>query len=188
MAKRAARGRAVAKKKAKASGSKKKAAKAAKKPSKARAAASRGSSRRIGKGSAAGRPRNAIGLQAQHVDFLTLRLDQVKRFYTETLGFKQFRQEPKLNYLYIHTTEGSSLGFMPPNPQMLGEQPPPREPTLYFMVDDVDRVYAKLLAKGVGFLGPPTEMPWGHRVITTQDPEGRTVMLASEISYRANPP
>ena len=128
------------------------------------------------------RVRNAIGLQTQHVDFLTLRLDQVKRFYTDILGFKQFRQEPKLNYLYIRTTEGSSLGFMSPNPQMLGEQPPPREPTLYFMVDDVDRVYARLLAKGVGFLGPPTEMPWGHRVVTTQDPEGRTVMLASEKS------
>jgi predicted enzyme related to lactoylglutathione lyase len=116
------------------------------------------------------------------VDFLTLRLDQVKRFYTEVLGFKEFRLEPKLNYLHIRTAQGASLGFMPPNPQMLGEQPPPREPTLYFLVDDVDRVYAKLVAKGIGFIAPPTEMPWGHRVITTQDPEGRTVMLASETS------
>jgi len=182
MAKKAAGKRRVAKKKAKASGSKKKSTKAATKPSKTKTGASGGSPGKSGKGGAAARARNAIGLQAQHVDFLTLRLDQVKRFYTEILGFKQFRQEPKLNYLYIRTTNGSSLGFMPPNPQMLGEQPPPREPTLYFIVDDVDSVYAKLLAKGVGFLGPPSEMPWGHRVITTQDPEGRTVMLASEKS------
>ena len=45
------------------------------------------------------RVRNAIGLQTQHVDFLTLRLDQVKRFYTDILGFKQFRQEPKRSSL-----------------------------------------------------------------------------------------
>ena len=124
---------------------------------------------------------NAIGLKSQHLDFLTLRLDQVKKFYTDILGFKLFRHDPKLNYLYVRTASGASLGFMPPNPGMLGEQPPPKEPTLYFMVEDVDRVYTKLIAKGVGFFGPPKEMPWGHRVITTTDPEGRTVMLASEI-------
>jgi predicted enzyme related to lactoylglutathione lyase len=124
---------------------------------------------------------NSIGLTSQHLDFLTLRLDQVKRFYTDILGFRSFRHEPKLNYLFIRTTGGSSLGFMPPNPQMLGEQPPPKEATLYFMVENVDRVYTALVAKGLGFLGPPQEMPWGHRVITTTDPEGRTVMLASEI-------
>ena len=180
MAKRAAKTKKAARKKTRTSSGKKKAAKSAGKSSKKKTSTSRGLRDTLDKGGSAGRIPNAIGLQTQHVDFLTLRLDQVKRFYTEILGFKQFRQEPGLNYLYIHTTEGSSLGFMPPNPQMLGEQPPPREPTLYFMVDDVDRVYAKLLAKGVGFLGPPIEMPWGHRVITTQDPEGRTVMLASE--------
>ena len=181
MAKMAAGTRGAAKKKAKVGGSKKKAVKTVKKSSKTKAA-SRRPRGKFGKWAAAARFPNAIGLQTQHVDFLTLRLDQVKRFYTDILGFKQFRQEPNLNYLYIRTTEGSSLGFMPPHPQMLGEQPPPREPTLYFMVEDVDRAYAKLRAKGVGFLSPPTEMPWGHRVITTHDPEGRTVMLASEKS------
>ncbi|HEX9725732.1 MAG TPA: VOC family protein [Vicinamibacteria bacterium] len=177
MAKLAAGTRRAAKKKAKSGGHKKKAPKAAGKSSEKKATIPR---RPTGNAASAARFPNAIGLQIQHVDFLTLRPSQVKRFYTEVLGFKQFRQEPKLNYLYIRTAQGASLGFMPPNPQMLGEQPPPREPTLYFLVDDVDRVYAKLVAKGVSFIAPPTEMPWGHRVITTQDPEGRTVMLASE--------
>jgi len=172
MAKKAPRTKGAAKKKAKKTSSKKKAAKAAPKTSKKKAAPA--------KMAKAGAFPNAIGLQTQHVDFLTLRLDQVRRFYTEVLGFKQYRLEPGLNYLVIRTAQGASLGFMPPNPQMLGEQPPPREPTLYFLVDDVDRVYAKLVAKGIGFLGPPVEMPWGHRVIVTQDPEGRTVMLGSE--------
>ncbi len=30
-------------------------------------------------------------------------------------------------------------------------------------------------------MGPPQEMPWGYRVVTTTDPEGRTIMLASKL-------
>ena len=70
---------------------------------------------------------------------------------------------------------------MPPHPEMRREGPFPREPTIYFVVQDVDRAYRALSAKGVGFLGPPEEMPWGDRVITTTDPEGRTVILASAV-------
>jgi predicted enzyme related to lactoylglutathione lyase len=125
-----------------------------------------------------------IGLQSQHVDFLSYKVDQVSKFYGEILGFRTERRESDLNYLFVQTTESSSIGFMPPHPQMIGEQPPPREPTLYFLVEDVDHAFAVLMARGVAFMGPPQEMPWGHRVITTSDPEGRTVMLGSEIKRR----
>ena len=37
---------------------------------------------------------------------------QVKRFYTEVLGFSDFDHEPKFDYLYIRTGSHSSLGFM----------------------------------------------------------------------------
>jgi uncharacterized glyoxalase superfamily protein PhnB len=70
------------------------------------------------------------------------------------------------------------MGFMPPMPEM-GEPSPAREPTLYFIVKDVDGAYAKLSSKGVMFEGPPADMPWGHRVVRTTDPEGRSVMLAT---------
>ena len=155
----------------------KKVARKAKKTTESKARVAEGKIRK----SDAARIPNAIGLKSQHLDFLTLRLDQVKKFYTDILGFQLFRHDSRLNYLYVQTTIGSSLGFMPPNPAMLGEPPSPKEPTIYLMVEDVDRVYTKLIAKGVGFHGPPQKMPWGHRVITTTDPEGRTVMLASEI-------
>ncbi len=121
-----------------------------------------------------------IGLRSQHVDFLSYKMDQVRKFYGEVLGFATEKRESSLNYLFVETTESSSIGFMPPHPQMIGEQPPPREPTLYFLVKDVDQAYAILMAKGVAFMGPPQEMPWGHRVITTSDPEGRTIMLGTE--------
>jgi uncharacterized glyoxalase superfamily protein PhnB len=86
-----------------------------------------------------------------------------------------------LDYLVVKTSGSSSLGFMPPHPDMRGGEATPREPGLYFMVEDVDRAYQHLLAKGVRFSKPPQTMPWGHRVLTTTDPEGRTVMIAGEV-------
>ena len=123
-------------------------------------------------------PPSAIGLQNHHFDYTTNNLEGVKRFYVELLGFKNHEHDPKFNYLWIQTSGSSSLGFMPPMPQM-PEASPPKEPVLYFMVDDVDRAYAALSARGVMFDGPPADMEWGHRVVRTTDPEGRSVMLAT---------
>jgi predicted enzyme related to lactoylglutathione lyase len=123
-------------------------------------------------------PPSAIGLLLHHMDYTTHNLSEVKRFYVELLGFKKFEQDPKMNYLYVQTGTSSSLGFMPPAPGM-GEPSPAKEPTLYLMVNNVDKAYADLSAKGVQFEGPPTDMPWGHRVARTSDPEGRAVMLAT---------
>ena len=123
-------------------------------------------------------PPSGIGLLSQHMDYTTHRLADVKRFYTDLLGFRRFEQDPQMNYLYVQTGHSSSVGFMPPM-QGMGEPSPAKEPTLYFMVKDVDRAYSDLSAKGVQFEGPPADMPWGHRVIVTIDPEGRRVMLAT---------
>ena len=189
MAKKAARKTPKSKKKATKPAKKKPARKAPskaarkpagrKRPPAAKKAKPRPAKLKISKAPAPPPVPNPIGLQSQHIDFLTYKVDQVKKFYGDILGFKAEQRESDLNYLVIHTSPLSTLGFMPPHPQMTGEQPPPREPTLYFVVDDVDAIYAQLMAKGVAFMGPPQEMPWGDRVITTTDPEGRTVMLAS---------
>jgi predicted enzyme related to lactoylglutathione lyase len=122
---------------------------------------------------------NNIGFVTQHVDFLTYKVEQLRKFYGDVLGFPTEQGQTDLNYLFVHTSATSSIGFMPPHPQMTSEQPPPKESTLYFVVADIDRVFAKLMASGVAFMGPPQEMPWGHRVIMTHDPEGRTIMLGS---------
>jgi len=123
-------------------------------------------------------PPSGIGLLIQHMDYTTHNLADVKRFYTDLLGFRRFEQDPQMNYLYVQTGHSSSVGFMPPM-QGMGEPSPAKEPVLYFMVKDVDRAYTDLSAKGVQFEGPPADMPWGHRVVRTVDPEGRTVMLAT---------
>lgn len=123
-------------------------------------------------------PPNGVGFITQHMDYTTHDLEAVKRFYVETLGFAEANHDPQFQYLWVRTGHSSSLGFMPPMPGM-GEPSPAKEPTLYFLVADVDKAYAALAAKGVHFEGPPSDMPWGHRVVSTVDPEGRRVMLAT---------
>ena len=39
-------------------------------------------------------------------------------------------------------------------------------------VEDVDAAYQTLSAKGVRFLRPPTDQPWGLRTAYFADPEG----------------
>jgi predicted enzyme related to lactoylglutathione lyase len=121
---------------------------------------------------------NAIGVAVHHLDYTTHDPEGVRRFYTQVLGFSKFDHDSQFNYLWIQTGQSSSIGFMPPMPGM-GESSPAKEPTLYFMVKDVDRAYQTLSAKGILFEGPPADMPWGHRVVRTADPEGRVVMLAT---------
>lgn len=123
-------------------------------------------------------PANAIGLVTQHMDYTTHDIHGLRKFYVEILGFKDANFDEGFQYLWVPTGHSSSLGFMPPMPGM-GEPSPAKEPTLYILVADVDRAYATLSAKGVLFEGPPADMPWGHRVVSTNDPEGRRVMLAT---------
>ena len=126
---------------------------------------------------------NAMGLAISHADYVTHNFEEVRRFYTQQLGFSRFTYDPNFRYLSIQTTHQSSVGFMPPMPG--GEMPlPPREPTIYFMVRDIDEAFRKLQARGVSFEAPPETMPWGHRLVRTRDPEGRSIVLAEDVSNK----
>ena len=123
-----------------------------------------------------------LAISSQHVDYITYKSSQLQKFYGEILQLPtEFRDMDGLDYLVVRTSSSSTLGFMPPHPDLRGGEAAPREPGLYFMVEDVDRAYEHLLAKGVRFARPPETMPWGHRVLTTSDPEGRTIMIAAEV-------
>ena len=126
-------------------------------------------------------PANAIGLQMQHMDFTTHDIPGLRRFYVDLLGFSDTNFDEKFQYLWVPTGRSSSLGFMPPMPGM-GEPSPAKEPTIYLIVADVDKAYATLASRGIHFEGPPADMPWGHRVVSTVDPEGRRVLLATPKS------
>src|SRR6267378_1188800 len=118
-----------AKKKAAKRPAKKKRAPARKRPAAKKAAKkpARKPARKPQAAQAPAAPPSAIGLLSQHMDYTTHRLDEVRRFYTDLLGFRRFEQDPQMNYLYVQTGHSSSVGFMPPM-QGMGEPSPAKEP------------------------------------------------------------
>ena len=109
-------------------------------------------------------------------------MEEIRHFYTEVLGFSNFAHDPRFNYLSVVTAKGASVGFMPPMPGPPEQWRPPREPALYFMVEDVEAAFQTLRSRGVTFQQEPTDMPWMHRVAVLRDPEGRLIMLAQVLS------
>jgi predicted enzyme related to lactoylglutathione lyase len=127
---------------------------------------------------------SVIGVRMQHMDYTTHVMEDVKRFYTEVLGFKRFDWDENMQYLSGQTGPSSSLGFMSPQPGPPELWRPPREAALYLVVEDLDRAHRELVERGVTFEQDPADMPWGHRVALLRDPEGRTVYLAEIASER----
>lgn len=52
---------------------------------------------------------------------------------------------------------------------------------LNIWVEDVDAAYEALLERGVVFLEPPKDQPWGMRNVTFFDPDGHRFELARKI-------
>jgi len=115
------------------------------------------------------------------MDYTSHAMDEVRSFYVDQLGFQEADHDPQMNYLFVRTGASSSVGFMPPMPGPPEQWRPPREPNLYLFVEDIDRVHRELTAKGLSFESEPADMPWGHRVATLRDPEGRMVCLAQRL-------
>ena len=126
-------------------------------------------------------PVNGIGLTHHHLDFTSHDVEGIRHFYADLLGFKNFLYIPEHKYLTIMISPTSSAGFMAPMPGPPEAWRPPGEPSFYFYVEDVDQACAALAARGVTIDQPPTNMPWGHRIATFRDPEGRQICVAKNI-------
>lgn len=100
-----------------------------------------------------------------------------KTFYRDTLGLQVVEHDPKhigvqLDNVYLLLLEAGAAA------QMISEQEldlkiegSPRG-LLAAGVEDVDAAYETLKARGVTFLLPPTDQPWGLRTAYFTDPEG----------------
>ena len=47
-------------------------------------------------------------------------------------------------------------------------------------VDDIQKTYEELQAKGVAFVGEPEKQPWGGTLAFFQDPEGNEITLIGQ--------
>jgi len=128
-----------------------------------------------------------LGITGIHVSFTSHRPEEVRRFFLESLALGDHAEDEGLGYLMVRAAAGATLGFGRALPGPPEAWRPPREPMLVLEVADVDRAHRLLSARGVTFLAPPADMPWGQRVAMLRDPEGRTMCFAQPIPRRTRP-
>ncbi|MBV9762147.1 MAG: VOC family protein [Acidobacteriaceae bacterium] len=105
--------------------------------------------------------------------------ERALRFYTEKLGFRvltdqQFSEKQRWIELTIPGAETGVVLFTP-------EGHEDRIGTFLntsWEVDNVEKTYADLQAKGVEFVRAPEKQPWGTFVIM-KDSEGNQIVLSS---------
>lgn len=106
--------------------------------------------------------------------------DRALAFYTEKLGFRiftdqQFSEKQRWIELTIPGAETGVVLFTP-------EGHEDRIGTFLnssWEVDNIQRTYEQLSAKGVEFIKPPQTQPWGSFAIM-KDSEGNSVTLSSK--------
>ena len=61
-------------------------------------------------------------------------------------------------------------------------QNPPGLDHISFRVEDLDKLYAELKAKGVTLLGEPADQDWGARLVGFKDPDGTNLYLLQYLA------
>ena len=104
-------------------------------------------------------------------------MTKCKTFYRDTLGLQVTEHDPKhvavqMDNVYFLLLEVGAAAHMISSQELeLSIEGGPRG-LLAASVEDVDAAYEVLKARGVTFLRPPTDQPWGLRTAYFADPEG----------------
>ncbi len=104
-------------------------------------------------------------------------MDTCKTFYRDTLGLEVTEDDPEHvavlmeNVYFLLLEVGAAAHMISEQELELKIEGGPRG-FLAAGVKDVDASYEALKAKGVTFLRPPTDQPWGLRTAYFADPEG----------------
>lgn len=105
-------------------------------------------------------------------------------FY-EKLGFTR-GQDYEADVRGCSMTCGSAVLFLfqtqQAKPQAVKREPtlaqnPPGLDHISFLVEDINKLYTELKAKGVVFLGEPADQDWGARLVGLKDPDGTNLYL-----------
>jgi predicted enzyme related to lactoylglutathione lyase len=118
----------------------------------------------------------------KHIKFASIPVTDQKRaleFYTEKLGFAVFSDQPfsdeqRWIELGMHNGGTRVVLFTPEaHRAWIGSFS-----NITFACDDVQRTYEELSGRGVEFLHPPKNEPWGSYTLF-KDPDGTTFCLSS---------
>jgi catechol 2,3-dioxygenase-like lactoylglutathione lyase family enzyme len=118
-------------------------------------------------------------------------LERSKVFYQGTLGLPLTFKDPASAFFQM---EGASLLLLTISgaqdllsaEAVATQQPPKASSQLVAFVEDVDRAYADLVAKGVEFVREPVDRAWGMRTAHFRDPDGNIWEIARQIGAESN--
>jgi catechol 2,3-dioxygenase-like lactoylglutathione lyase family enzyme len=115
-------------------------------------------------------------------------VDRSVRFYCDLFGFEvvyRFPPEGELEFAFLRL-EPLGIGVVSREApeRLLGRSPadgsPPRF-ELCIYADDVDRAADDLVRGGATLIVPPTDQPWGERLLFTEDPDGNPIQVTMRL-------
>ena len=112
--------------------------------------------------------------------------DAALDFYVNTLGWEKCIDQPMGDTRFITVApQGSAAELALMDPRMMEEAgeailKPGMNLGISFVCRDVQATCDELMAKGVSFPMPPTDMPWGALGAHFQDPDGNTFFLTED--------
>lgn len=111
-------------------------------------------------------------------------IDKALEFYVGVLGFEVRTDAPMGPDMRFTTVapKGAQTEIVLGQRNMYGEDAKTIGSGISLIVDDVDKVYEELSAKGVEFPMPPFDAPWGARGANFNDPEGNTFFISTAAS------
>lgn len=107
-------------------------------------------------------------------------------FYINKLGWEKRIDQPMGETRFITVApKGSDAELALADPSMMAEAgeeilKPGMNLGISFVCDDVRATCDEMMAKGVSFSMPPTDMPWGALGAHFQDPDGNTFFLTED--------
>jgi len=101
-------------------------------------------------------------------------LDRARRFYGDVLELRETAAAPEWAVFDIDGKKLIIEKVQPDDPEhdLVG-----RLLAVSFAVDDIDRAYRDLTAKGVSFSEPPEKQAWGGTLAFPRDPDGNILTL-----------
>ena len=109
--------------------------------------------------------------------------ERAVRFYTETLGMKTTFADAEMGWAELGTGEAHlAIERWPEGESDDEEELVGRYVGVSLTVADVQKSYETLRERGVEFLAPPSQQPWGGVLASFRDPEGNVLTLLGSVS------
>lgn len=134
-------------------------------------------------------PSGGINMVGVEIVLACKDLDKAVKFYTEQLGFRVVKEESQEDFVTLEFAENSIMlekdnlfkEALPELREELSRNQYGVGTTIFIHVDDADRRYRDIKAKGVKIFSKIETKPWGAREFVIKDPEGYLLNVHAHI-------